>query len=249
MLDDPDRWREQYGNFRHAYLFSLRRGKRGIRKYYSGWRVFCLLAGSNIRYLLELVDRCFAMHMDRGGSLLGDAIDAEIQTLAAHEVGHRNLRELEGLSLSGAKVTRLLLGLGRSFQVLAENPVGHTPEVNQFCLKANVEDADCRSFVEELLREGVAHLGLVRYPGSKLQRESELRDFDYVIHPIFAPFFGFSHRRKRKIYLSDRDILDLVDKPTVAIRRVLKSQNRIERQKDLPEQMSLFSDYYDVSNR
>ena len=50
ILDRPDRWKEHYENYKYAYLFGIRRGKRGIRKYFAGWRVFCLLAGSNIRY-------------------------------------------------------------------------------------------------------------------------------------------------------------------------------------------------------
>ena len=57
ILGDRGKWGEQYDNYKYAYLFKIRRGKRGIRKYFAGWRAFCLLSGSNIRYLLELVDQ------------------------------------------------------------------------------------------------------------------------------------------------------------------------------------------------
>src|SRR5205823_5327080 len=125
------KWHEQYENYKHAYLFAIRRGKRGIRKLFAGWRVFSLLAASNIRYLLELVDQALTGHLDESGDPT-EPVSATVQTRAAQITGQKNLRELEGLSLSGAKLTRLLLGLGRIFQVMAEDPIGHTPEVNQF---------------------------------------------------------------------------------------------------------------------
>ena len=79
---------------------------------------------------------------------------------------------------------------------MAANPFGHTPEVNQFNLSSDIDDADHRNTVSQLVQEGVMHLAILRYPGSKLQAESDTRQFDYVVHPIFAPFFVFGHRRK-----------------------------------------------------
>lgn len=130
---------------------------------------------------------------------------------------------------------------------MAEDPVGHTPEVNQFHLKADVENKEDRRKVEELVADGIMNLALLRHPGSKLQQQTDIRQFDYTIHPIFAAFFGFSHRRKRKIVLSDRDILDLVDHPTDAIGRIVNGQHRtgpFDGLDELPEQMKLFEGFY-----
>ena len=242
ILANREKWSEQYGNYKYASLFAIKRGKRGIRKYFAGWRVFSLLAASNIRYLLELVDQALSRHLDAGLDLV-QPVSAKLQTKAAQDTGQRNLRELEGLSLNGAKLTRLLLGLGRVFQVMAEDPIGHTPEVNQFHLSADVDNEDYRKRVEELLTEGIMHLALLRYPGSKLQHQTDIRQFDYLVHPIFAAFFGFSHRRKRKIELSDQDIWNLVERPTDAIREIVAGQNRT-MDEELPEQMELFADFY-----
>ena len=208
VLRHPRKWKEQYGNFRHAYLFAIRRGKRGIRKYFAGWRVYCTLAASNIRYLLELVDQALTQHLDERKDLLGVPVDPVVQTKAAQDTGQRNLRELEGLSLNGAKLVRLLLGLGRVFQVMAEQPVGHTPEVSQFHLNAKVENGEQRKRVEALLTEGIMHLALLRFPGSKLQNQTDIRQFDYSVHPIFSAFFGFSYRKKRKLRLDDKEFPD-----------------------------------------
>ena len=248
ILGRPKQWQTHYENYKVCYLFAIRKGKRGIRKYFAGWRVFCLLAASNIRYLLELVDQSLKRHF-----LLGldpwESVSHEIQTTVAQDTGQKYLRELEGISLNGAKLTRLLLGLGRVFQIMAEDPVGHTPEVNQFHLKADIGDREDRNKVEELVADGVMNLALLRYPGSKLQQQTDIRQLDYSIHPIFAAFFGFSHRRKRKIELGDRDVLDLVNHPTDAIGRIVNRQNRVADAEfgelnELPEQMKLFEGYY-----
>jgi len=241
-LQNRETWREQYDNYKYAYLFAIRRSKRGLRKHFAGWSVFCLLAASNIRYLLELVDQAITSHLDSGEDPF-TPVSADLQTRAAQATGQKNLRELEGLSLSGAKLTRLLLGLGRVFQVMAEDPIGHTPEVNQFHLSADVVEPDLRERVSALLREGIMHLALLRYPGSKLQEQGDIRQFDYAVHPVFAPFFGFSYRRKRKIEVSDKDLWNLVESPSDAITTILRRQQR-SVEEDLPEQMKLFAEFY-----
>ena len=162
--------------------------------------------------------------------------------------GQKNLRQLEGLSLNGAKLTRFLLSLGRVFQVMAANPVGHTPEVNQFHLSTDIKSTADRNVIEDLVKEGIMHLALLRYSGSKLQAEADVRAFDYVIHPIYASFFTFGHRRKRKIELSDDLVLGLAERPKETIAYLLREQRRelldSDEVDDLPEQMELFAGFY-----
>ena len=242
ILSDRDVWNRHYDNYKHAYLFSIKKGKSGIRKYYAGWRVYCSLSGANIRYLLELVDQSLRHHFESGGQHY-DGVSVEDQTKVAQLTGRRNLRELEGLSLNGARLTRLLLGLGRVFQVMAEDTVGHTPEVNQFHLGAEVHPTREGRKVDDLIRDGIMHLALSRYTASKLQQQTHIRDSDYSIHPIYSACFGFSHRRKRKIELYTRDIGGLIDHPKIAIADILRRQNRGVNVK-LPDQMMLFEGYF-----
>ena len=246
-IEDPSKWRGQYDNYKYAYLFSIRRRKPGIRKYYAGWNVYCQLASSNIRFLLELVDRALTSHAETSDQAF-DAISPETQTKAARDTGLRNLRELDGLSLYGAKLTRLLLGLGRFFEMMAEHPVGHTPEISQFHLAGDVVVSEHREFVTMLLREGVMYLALRWHQGSKLQDRTDIRQLDYSIHPIFAPVFWFSHRRKRKILLADDDFVSLIDRPKETITRLLRDQRR-SLDEDLWEQKGLFSVFYEQRDR
>jgi hypothetical protein len=243
FVDNRGAWETRYANYKHSLLYSIRRRKRGIRKYYAGWEVFTQLAANNIRYFLELVDQSLLLQLRHNGKL-SDPVPPEIQTMAAQSVGRKNLSELEGLSVHGAQLTKLLLGLGRVFQVMAAQPFGHAPEVNQFHLSDGIgfgpsgaNDAD------NLLRAAVMHLALLRYSGNKLADETDTRDYDYMVHPVFSAFFVFSYRHKRKMLLSAEDLIGLVKNPKETIERILLRNNRTPGE-ELPEQVLLFEGYY-----
>lgn len=245
-VENPDTWKSRRDNHGHSLLYMLRRGKRGITKYYCGWNVFALLAGSNIRYLLELVDQSLLLHLQKGKSL-STPVSAKTQTLAAQGVGKKNLAELEGLSVHGAQLTKLLLGLGRVFQLMASDPTGHAPEINQFHLPSNSSsDSTSTENVDALLRAAVMHLALLRSPGNKLGEDADTKEYDYMVHPIYSAFFVFSHRRKRKMLISGEQLLKLISNPKRAIDELLSQNNRTSGDA-LPEQLLLFEGFYNAS--
>lgn len=238
---EPKSWEDRLGNYRFAVLFTLRRRRPGIRKYYAGWRTYTLMAGGNIRYLLELVGQALLLQRRDGGSTIGDPIRPELQTQAATQVGRKNLSELEGLSVHGAQLTKLLLGLGRVFEVLASEPEGHAPEVTQFSLPDDAPLGDA----EQLLAAAVMHLALVRTVANK-RMELELKGYDYAVHPIYSAFFVFSYRRKRKLKLTPNQLMALVREPKTGIRQILRQNNRGEGDYPLPDQLRLFEGFYEA---
>ena len=247
-------WRDRFNNYSHGVLYSIRRGKRGIRKYYCGVRIFTQMAASNIRYFLELLDQSIALHV-KDDPALDQPISPETQTLAAQNVGQKNLAELEGLSIHGGTLTKLVLGLGRISQVMAADPVGHAPEVNQFYLshkQRKSQDTEVEKVVDDILNAAVMHLALVRSPGNKLLDETDTREHDYMLHPIFSAFFVFSYRQKRKFAITPNQFLALITDHKKAIREILSQHNRDSMEspsetEPLPDQLRLFGPYYDVS--
>ena len=237
---DPAKWHGRYQNYKHALLYTLRRGMRGHRKYYCGWDTFLLISNSNIRYALELVYESLKHRLDENHQQLGP-VHPELQTEAAQSVGARALKELEGVSIYGAQLTKLVLGLGRVFSVMASDAEGHAPEVNQFYL--NPSSGDSTDEQKGLLRAALMHLALVRKSGTKLIEPAATQDYDYWLHPVFSPFFIYSHRRKRKIQL-DMELLEgLVYRPRPTIRHILSITNR-SMDEELPEQLRMFEGYY-----
>jgi hypothetical protein len=243
---NPSEWRTRYGNYKHSLLFAIRRGKSGIRKHYAGWSVFTQLSYCNIRYILELVEQSLLLHL-RAGAPITEPVSYANQTLAAQSVGKKNLSELEGLSVHGAQLTKLLLGLGRVFQTLAADPSGHTPEVTQFHVSETEKSGDTAAAVQKLLTAAVMHLALVRLTGNKPQDEADTKEYDYMVHPIFSAFFVFSYRRKRKMLISAEDVLALIDRPKATIRKILADQNRVVDE-PLPEQLRLFEQFYNAGS-
>ncbi len=249
FVANPNKWETRYTNYKHALLYNINKRKPGIRRYYAGWEVFTRLAASNIRYLLELVDQSLLLHYRRNGNL-SSQVSPEDQTLAAQAVGKKNLSELEGLSVSGAQLTKLLLGLGRVFGQMAEEPTGHAPEINQFHLSddnPNEESGSGQAKVNGILDSAVMHLALLRHKGTKLGSESDTRDYDYAIHPIYSAFFVFSYRRKRRTMLSSDDVLGLIERPQTKIRDILRRHHRSEEA--LPEQLRIFGAYFNADKK
>ena len=233
-------WTVRYNNYKVSILFLIRSGKVGIRKYYSGWRTYTMLADGNIRYMLQLIGQALEMHK-HADRAIGEPVAPDLQTRAAQQVGRKNLSELEGLSVHGAQLTKLLLSLGRVFEVLARNPHRHAPELTQF----HVPDDAPLGQAAPLLTAAVMHLALVRSVSNKrsLQTDLELKSYDYSIHPIYAPFFSFSHRRKRKMKLSPHQIFALVNDPKAAIGQILRQYDQLDDGM-LPEQLQLFERFY-----
>jgi hypothetical protein len=192
---------------------------------------------------MQLVHQSLLAH-ENSGKNLSEPISFEIQTKTAQNVGKKNLTELEGLSTKGNSLVKILLGLGRVFQIMARHPAGHTPELNQFHINQD-SDSNCASKVDAILKEGVMHLAFVRIFGTKLLQPSDIRSYDYMLHPIYSAFFEYSHRRKRKLEISDSLFLDLIDRPTVAIESLLLRSKRSSRGAQIPEQMSLLESFYD----
>lgn len=236
------KWTQRVNNHFYSFLFTIRKRKPGLRKYYCGWDVYVRLANGNIRYLLELVHAAFLMHLDESDQV--GPIAPKIQTLAAQAVGKKNLDELQGLSVDGAHLTKLLLSLGRIFQLFAEEPSGHTPEANEFHIQG-VESASEDASAIRLLNSAVMHLALVRRTANKLADARDTKEYDYSVHPIFAPFFVFSYRRKRKLALTTTQLLGLVGQPRSAIEDVMKQNNREPMADVLPDQMGLFEAFYE----
>lgn len=238
-------WKTRLGNHGYASLFWLSKGRKGarIRKYYCGERTMLSLAAGNIRYFLELIDTAIGYQLDDQPSSGAELkISAKSQTLAAREVGKRRLNQLEGLADHGVQLKRIVLAIGKVFFELARSPSGKTPEVTSFVLSGNQTES---SKIHALLQEGVGHLAFESAPRTKSTSSVELRDDEYRLHRIFSAFFEISHRKKRRMTIEASTLLSVLeDRPARAISSLLDDRPQTTEE-DLPEQLALFSAFYD----
>lgn len=233
-------WNTRYDNYKYSLLFKIRtgRGRSGIQKYYAGWSTFVKLANGNIRYLMELVYRSYYLYLQEGGNI-AQPVPADIQTKAARNVGWKNLTELEGTWSNGAQLTRMVQTLGTIFSRLAKDGENSAPETVQFEIEGERSDR-----TEELLQAGIMNLALIRMPANKQSGRGSVKEFMYSLHPIFAPYFIYSFRRKRKMGLSDTEFLLCVDNPKKAVKDILDKRNiKIAEEGGVVNQ--LFFDFWD----
>ena len=244
-LKNEEQWEVRFKNYGYASLFWLSKGRKGarIRKYYSGARTLLALASGNIRYFLELIDTAIDGYLQSDSSPNSDAdivISPLVQTDAAREVGKRRLDQLEGLSERGVEFKRLVLAVGKVFFELARDPAGRAPEQNLFVLSGSPAAI---AQMNEILREAVSHLAIEATPRTKATTQAEMRDEEYRLHPIFCPFFEFSHRRKRRVTFSADTLLKLKTNPSQAINELLDDRTQAEPE-ELPTQLAMFTAFY-----
>lgn len=234
----PRRWDTRYENYKYSLLFKIRRGRGagGIQKYYAGWSTLVKLSNGNIRYLMELVYKSYYLFFLKEGEI-STPVPPEIQTEAARAVGLKNLIELEAMWDNGARITKLVQSIGSLFRMIAVYGDKSAPETVQFEI---VDDLSKETKI--ILDASVMNLALIRMSSNKMSGR-EIKKFQYSLHPIFAPYFQFSFRRKRKMFLLDSDILGFINVPDKTIDAVLKRRNIEVEEIEQPVQLTLFDNW------
>lgn len=208
-MNSDKRWQNWLNNYRYASLFTITRGHLGVsmRKLYAGDKILLKLSGGNVRYLLELLDEAVRVYSrehaddEHEGTLV---IDCRSQTVGATTVAKRHVDQIQGLSNEGFRIARLVRSLGTVFSALIRNPSGSAPEVTGFVVKGQHEDIEK---ADRLLREGSAILAFLAERPTKLTSPKETQQDEYRLHPILAPYFNISHRRKRRIRVDAKELL------------------------------------------
>ena len=167
-------------------------------------------------------------------------VGPEQQTDAARAVATRQLEQLDSLGRHGGELKRLVLGIGKLFFELTRRPEGRTPEPTSFVLTGDVEDV---AAIHKRLSIGIANLVFVSNPRTKATSDVEIRDEEYSLHPILAPFFEISYRKKRRITVNASHLRMLQRDSKSAMAQLLSNVART-RSDDLPEQLAIFSSLY-----
>ena len=239
--DDDNAWRNLKNNHGFASLFWLSWGRRGARrrKYYCGIATILKIASGNIRFFLELIgDAVRKAQPDELSDPI--VIGPAQQTDAARAVATRQLEQLDSLGRHGGELKKLVLGIGKLFFELTRRPEGRTPEPTSFVLKGSPEEV---AAIRTRLGTGIANLVFVSNPRTKATSDVEIRDEEYSLHPILAPFFEISYRKKRRITVNAGHLCMLQRDSKMAMAHLLSSVDRT-RSEELPEQLAMFSSLY-----
>lgn len=243
-VKDPINYLASYReNYRQALLFTIsEQSGRGLQKYYCGWSTLTKVSGGNIRYLVEIIERAFELHRNNCNNIR-IPVSPRDQTEACILVGRKYVQEVQALDPQGHRLTYLLLGLGRVFYLLARHSVGKQPDTTSFVLtRPSVPSA--AQELDDLLRAAVMHQVLRKWPATKLTSNTEAREPEYSVHPVFSAFFVFPYQKKRRIRLAGEDLLLLSANLKAGLSAILAAGDRVIDDGIFPEQLNLFGAAY-----
>jgi hypothetical protein len=167
---------------------------------YSGFSTFCHLAHGNIRYLLELCHKSIYRALDR--DCFVDGIPPPLQAEASKQTSTAFLAEVKSFGRRGNQLHGFVLRLGSLFQLAHARPTLSEPEQNHFSVtEGSLLDEDYA-----ILREATKWSVLFDEAGTKKKQDYQAESIDYILAPIYSPYFHISYRKKRKIELTADDL-------------------------------------------
>jgi len=173
--------------------------------YYAGFERFIMLSQANIRHLLELCHQSIIEYEKIENkelvSIKDFTIPIDIQAKAVRNTSKTQIDKITNLGKYGKDLQKIVIRLGKIFNLSQKRYSQSMAEVNQFTLKSyeiNSSDEDGEELINECKVWGI----LQEEDNNKQTTDKDNSRYLYILHPIFSPYFGISHRKKRKIDLS-----------------------------------------------
>jgi len=197
-------------NFFGAYILFY----NGLNKpcpIYSGFDTFCLMSYGNIRHLTELCYKTFLRSSDDNtSSQIVDISNITIssQAQAARQASSMFLNEIRTFGKYGNRLHTFCLRLGGIFNLAHKRKKQSEPEQNHFVVskgKINISE-DISEFLNEAVKWSI--LFEERPTKIKSQHDSELKE--YILNPIYSPYFLISYRKMRKLSFTSDEFQSLV---------------------------------------
>jgi len=174
---------------------------------FSGFETFCKISHGNIRYLLEL---CYKSLQNAADEAARPSKELKImaQSAAAKNASYSFLNEIRRLGKKGNLLYLFAFRLGLIFKMAGKNPLLSEPEINHFSIKNYKEGTNQE--IDDFLIEAVKWSVLYKNKSNKLKNQTSSEDFDYILNPIYSPFFNISFRKIRKLEIEKTQFLLLL---------------------------------------
>jgi hypothetical protein len=175
--------------------------------FYAGFNTFCYLARGNLRHFLELCYTSLSRAADDPSTThlqVSPLKQAEAARLAATGF----LGEVRSFGTRGEQLHAFVLRVGALFAIAHARPSQSEPEQNHFSITRGIEDltADDQAFLREATKWSV----LFEEAGTKTKDPSRPDPIEYVLNPIYSPYFYISYRKRRKLELSTSHVICLM---------------------------------------
>jgi hypothetical protein len=194
-----------HNNFVGAYLQLYEPHSRAC-PFYAGFQAYCHLAHGNLRYFLELCHKSFS-RIDEW--TVDSPILPQVQAEAAREASTAFLREVRSFGPRGLQLHVFVLRLGSLFAIAHQRPTQSEAEQTHFAIGEGNQQLtdDDRAFLREATKWSVLY---DEAETKKKDSIGEPEDIEYVLAPIYAPYFHISYRKRRKLKLRTDEFITLM---------------------------------------
>lgn len=160
---------------------------------YAGFDSFVKLSKTNVRHFLELCHLSIG-NFDAHGEFGNFSVPINTQAEAAFRASRNFKEEVSGCGDLGNRLLSIVNFLGRLFRLSQNRPSQSEPERTHF----SITNEEVSSEAQKVLGEAIKWSVLFKEPESKV-KGVRYESSEYILNPIYAPFFGISYNKGRKL--------------------------------------------------
>lgn len=218
-----------------AILLTYNKFPKRYPPLYAGFSRLCRMSKKNIRHYQQLLKQCIIELPDEDLTEL--IFTPEIQARSAVEASNSLLAEVVRFGSCGEQLLGLVKRLGFLYELSQKRISQSESEVNHFSLNES-DESRLTDNTKIVMREAKRWSVLFEESeATKSKTVSEVATSDYVLNPIYAPKFGISIRKNRKITLTSPDVEALIQGNTDAwksmVNRYITKWENDQLQEDL----------------
>ena len=194
---------------------------------YAGFDTLVDISGGTIRYLLEICNEIFERAVANGNFDYASPspIPYTIQTAAIYEISNKRVRQISAIPQIGPNIRTFVIALGQICRAYHKEEKISKIEPNHFSLKSTDGGIDDNVII--FLRECVTRGILIKKKNNKKKNtDIGFDEYLYMLHPIYAPSFNISWRRKQKLEFTVEEISSLASNNTKAITEIVKQHEQ-----------------------
>jgi hypothetical protein len=160
---------------------------------YAGFEAFAQLSGTSVRHFLELCHLSIGDTAPRD-SLVSYCVPVKEQAEAAVRASRKFRGEVSSFGDQGNRLLAVVNLLGKLFRLSHARYSQSEAERTHFSIVGEELTAQADQVLKEALKWSV----LLKVPETKVKGNRYESD-DYILNPIYAPFFGLSYNKGRKL--------------------------------------------------
>ncbi|GAB4026383.1 ORC-CDC6 family AAA ATPase [Spirosoma gilvum] len=170
---------------------------------YAGFDSFCQMSNTNLRHFLELCNKSIVNEIWDTGKEITDleSISIKQQSEAAKQASIGFLKEVKSFGNTGNILHSFTMRLGTYYRLVQKRNSQSEPEQNHFIVKDTISE-DVQKFLDEAVKWSV----LYENRSTKHKHSEETVAFEYILNPIYSPYFHISYRKKKRSELTNREL-------------------------------------------